>query len=350
MVALAMASVLSACSNQQLTDANRLRRIMAATARQPRRFVYDEATSAAKISVKGVIEDDFRYKSAVSINGKLAMEEVVKDDTLADRFVLGSAVGIFVRKAQTDAPGVVTAADTSAPTNLTEASPEVVNAVTNHQWVMDPVGAPSLLPSASEKHPLGSDPIYDSLTVFRYVEQAIREAFRVRRFNPDDLDYKPAEDPFPKPAQDSDVTRYDLERLRLPRPQDVAGSAANQVIPGARHFRKMAVYVRDGLVIRVLEQIDVASRLKDLERNYDVKIPASLPLAQRIAVAIDSINAVRRGQGIDPIRVRTMSLQFVDLGRRNTVGLPTAAVEGSLAAFQNRGRRLPQGTPAAAPG
>jgi hypothetical protein len=224
-----------------------------------------------------------------------------------------------------------------------QAAPDVVNAILAHQWVADPVGAPSLLPSTSEKHALGSDPIYDSLTVFRYVEQAIREGFRTRKFNPDDLDYKPSEDPFPKPAQGSDVERYDITRLRLPRPQDLAGASTNQVIPGTRHFRKMSVYVKDGFVIQVLEQVDVASRLDDLQKNYDVNIPKSLPEARRIQVAIDSINAVRRGQGIDPIRVRTMSLQFQGLGTRTRVALPAAAVTGSLAAFENRGRRAPAG-------
>jgi PBP1b-binding outer membrane lipoprotein LpoB len=343
-----IATLTSGCGREHLTDANRLRAIMATTARLPHRFVYTETTSRAKISVQGAVEDAFRYKAAVSLDGNVAMEEVVRDDALADRFIENAAFGIFVRKAQAPTGGTVVQASPGGVAPNVQASPEVVQALTAQQWVIDPVGAPSLLASASEKHPLGADPIFDSLTAFRYVELAIREAARVKKFNADDLDYKPKEDPFPKPGKASGVDRYDLERSRLPRPQDVAGASANQVIPSTRHFRKMAVYVKNGRVIQILEQVDVESRLRDLQKNYDVKIPASLPLNERIDVAIESINAVRRGQGIEPIRVRTMSLQFLDLGKPNHVTLPDAPVKGSLAAFQNRGRSTTQADAAAA--
>ena len=143
--------------------------------------------------------------------------------------------------------------------------------------MLDPTGAPSLLPSATEHHPLGADPVFDALTVFRYVEQAIRGAQRVHEFNADALDYKPKDDPFPKPKKHSGVVRFDFDRPRLPRPQDVTSGSVNQAIPAANQFRKMAVYVKDGRVIQVLEQMDVVSRLAELQRNYNAKIPANLP-------------------------------------------------------------------------
>jgi hypothetical protein len=356
LAAFLVATLGSGCGRKHVSDAERLRGIMAATAGVPHRFVYEEATSRAKITVKGAVEDDFRYKAAVSLNGTLALEEVARDDALADRVLAPAAFGVFVRKAQAPSArgggAAVEQVTPSGPAPDVQATPEVVRALGAQQWVLDPVGAPSLLASASEKHPLGADPIYDSLTVFRYVELAMRESWRVKKFNPDDLDYKPKEDPFPKPGRHSGVDRYDLERRRLPRPQDLAGAQANQVIPGTNHFRKLSVYVKGNRVIQVLEQIDVESRLDDLQRNYDVKIPTSFPVDKRIDIAIESINAVRRGQGIDPIRVRTMSLQLIDMGTATSVELPDAPVKGSLAAFQNRGKRTTQaeatGTAAAA--
>ncbi|MBV9665405.1 MAG: hypothetical protein JOZ37_15660 [Actinobacteria bacterium] len=332
---------LAACGGHHQTDAEKLRAAMARTSLLSRQFVYSDVTGNTRTEVKGLIADDFRYKAATTINGLPIWEEVVDDDAIADRALSNAAFAVFGRQAAPAAQGSSAPAQSvsaSQPVESPSLTPQVRDALLAHRWVLDSTGAPSLLPSATEHHPLGADPVFDALTVFRYVDQSIREAFQVKKFNADSLDYKPSEDPFPKPKKHSGVSRYDFERPRLPRPQDISGASANQRIPTAANFRKMAVYVKDGRVIQVLEQIDVVSRLEELQRNYNVKIPSSLPSAQRVKIAIDAINAVRAAQGSDVIRVRTMSLQLVDLGKPVTVALPTDAVDGSLSAFENRGR------------
>ena len=337
-----MASALSACGGHHTTDADRLRAAMARTAKLPHRFVYSEAAGNTRTEVRGLVADDFRYKVSASVNGAPIWEEVADDDAVADRPLTNGAFAVFGRKAASSAGTVSATAQGGAtvePAPLSTLTPDVRDALLAHRWVLDPAGAPSLLPSATERHPLGADPVFDSLTVFRYVELAIRGAQRVHQFNADALDYKPREDPFPKPKKHSGVIRFDFDRPRLPRPQDIAGGGSvNQAIPAVNQFRKMAVYVKNGLVIQVLEQIDVVSRLDELQRNYSAKIPSSLPEAERVRIAIDAINAVRVAQGNDPIRVRTMSLQLLDLGQPQTVALPLDAVQGSLSAFENRGR------------
>lgn len=345
LIALAIAAgSLASCGGHHVTDADRLRADLARTAKLSHRFVYSEVAGKTRIEVRGLVADDFRYKASTSVNGVPIWEEVVDDDALADRPLTNGAFTVFGRRAATSTGAVAaTTAQGGAtvePAPLATLTPDVRDALLAHRWVLDPAGAPSLLPSATEHHPLGADPVFDSLTVFRYVEVAIRGSQRVHEFNADALDYKPREDPFPKPKKHSGVTRFDFDRPRLPRPQDVAGGggSVNQAIPAVNQFRKMAVYVKHGLVIQVLEQIDVVSRLDELQRNYNAKIPSSLPEADRVKIAIDAINAVRVAQGNDPIRVRTMSMQLIDLGQPQTVALPLEAVQGSLAAFENRGR------------
>jgi hypothetical protein len=338
-----LAATAVGCGGHHLTDADRLRQAMDRTAALSRRFVYSELTAKTRIEVKGLVADDFRYKASTTVNGTPVWEEVVSDDALADRALNNGAFGLFARKtaATASASGAATATQSAAagaPVFDTTVSPDVAQALTSHRWVIDPAGAPSLLPSATDHHPLGADPVFDALTVFSYVDQAIHQSTRVHVFNADALDYKPKDDPFPKPKKHSGVIRYDFDRPRLPRPQDLSGGTLNQAIPTASEFRKMAVYVKGGRVIQVLEQIDVVSRLSDLQHNYNVNIPASLPEAQRVQIAIDAINAVRQAQGNDPIRVRTMSLQLLDLGQPATVALPLDATQGSLAVFENRGR------------
>ena len=104
-------------------------------------------------------------------------------------------------------------------------------------------------------------------------------------------------------------------------------------------FRKMVVYVRDGRVVEVREVIDVKSKLDTLLRGFN------LPASTTVNDVVTAINAVRQGQGDEPIRVRTMHVQFQDLGSPLRVDLPTDAVQGSLNVLRNRGTQ-PVATPA----
>ena len=142
----------------------------------------------------------------------------------------------------------------------------------SRRWVLDSAGAPSAFATAATDQTLGDDPIADARAVFAYVDRAIDEAVRVVEFNPESLEYRKDEDPFETPKDGSGVARYDFERANLPKASQTGGGA-NQVTPDARHFRKMSVYVKDKRIIRVVEKIDVESRLDDLEKIYDTKFP-----------------------------------------------------------------------------
>jgi hypothetical protein len=100
----------------------------------------------------------------------------------------------------------------------------------------------------------------------------------------------------------------------------------------------MAVYVKEGKVLQISEVIDVAARLKDLAEVYETKFPKDRKPEEVAAIAIDALNAIRTGQGQDPIRLRTMSYNLKDLGDAVKVDMPTDVVETSLAILQNRGR------------
>lgn len=309
------ASVLAACGGPDEGADDRLREAIRATEREPRGFTYKESAGGRTYAVQGQVEDDFRYSAKVTLNDDPLLEEVVSDDTVADRFVEPTAVGFL---AIAPPPGPVAAA------------------IQAKKWIVDPAGAPLLLVSANTERRLGDDPIVDSLTVFRYIEQVLRQQ-RVVEFDENSLEYRPQEDPFPKPKENSDVVRFDFFPPKLPKASDTAG-AANQAVPGPQHFRKMVVYVEDGRIIRVIEQFDVVGKLDELRRNYDLELDAELDRERQAAIAVDAINAVRRGQGEDPIRAREMSLSLSAIGTDVSVQLPeSGGVTGDLSFLRNRG-------------
>ena len=215
--------------------------------------------------------------------------------------------------------------------------PSAAEILTSRRWVLDSAGAPSAFGGATTDRTLGDDPIADARAVFAYVDRAINEAVRVVEFNPESLEYRKDEDPFETPKERSGVTRYDLERPKLPKASET-GTGSNQVTPDARHFRKMSVYVKDKRIIKVLEKIDVESRLDDLANIYDTKFPTDRPKAEVAAIAVEALNVIRTGQGQDPIRLRDMEFSLKDLGTDVKVDMPTDTMKASLALLQNRGR------------
>lgn len=325
-VALVLASsgMLAACGGPDEGADDRLRAAIRATEREPREFVYEEKAGPRTYAVQGAIEDDFRYSAKLKLNDAALFEEVVSDDTVADRFLDPEGAGFLAL---------------SPPTGPAAA------ALGAKQWIVDQAGAPILLTSANTERRLGDDPVVDSLTVFRYIDQVLRQQ-RVVEFDENSLEYRPQEDPFPKPKEGSDVVRFDFFPPKLPKASDSAG-AANQAVPGPQHFRKMVVYVEDGKIIRILEQFDVVGKLDELRRNYDLELDAAVDPTRQAAVAIDAINVVRKGQGEQPIRARDMSLSFTKVGEDVKVALPTSGtVAGDVSFLRNRGKgaRTPTST------
>ncbi|HEX2850335.1 MAG TPA: hypothetical protein VHN98_07270 [Acidimicrobiales bacterium] len=326
-VGLAVAAGATACGHPEQQDVKALRDALARTAEMPRAFAYEETTNdGTKTDVKGVVEDDFRYEAAYAKDGAPVLDEVVYDDELADRFLAPGEIASFLRKKAAPATGARPDGEVTGP--------DLAAAMRSGKWVVDAAGAPTPLSASAERHPLGEDPVYDARHVFDYVDGVVRE-MRVHKFNPDSLDYRPNEDPFPKPGRGSKVVRYDVEREPVPRPSDT--STGNQAIPTERSFRKMAIYVKDGVVLQVLEDMDVASRLDDIQRNYDIKLEGSV--VQEVDQAVAAINVVRKGQGrLDPIRVRRMSYRLSDVGMTQRVRPPDDGVKANLAVLINRGR------------
>jgi hypothetical protein len=227
----------------------------------------------------------------------------------------------------------------------------------SRRWLVDVTGAPLLSASSVSVEELGRDPVLDAITALDYVETALTQATSVDRWSDGAFDptYPTSEDDFPAPEDGSGVTRYDLRRADLPAISSAGtGDAQGVALPAARHFREMAIYVKDGRVVTVLERIEASGkRLQDLleytrvaleEFNVEEQIRAQFEagvaqatteqeLAQLLFAAI---NVARVGIGEQPITTRVMSLSVPepeDAGD-TTVAMPTEnAVQGSLAAM-----------------
>lgn len=329
---LVLATVSGACGDSDADDDEEVRAAIERTARLSRGLVYTEEHLDTELRVEAVIDDDLRYRARLSIDGRPVYDEVVFDDTVAARILDDAALDVY-REPTLALPGEASAESDGAEAGTDPLDP--LDALQSRRWVVDPVGAPSVVSPGADERRIGDDPIFDALTVLRYIDTVVLRENAIVEFNEFDLEYDPQEDPFPKPSGGSEVVRYDVRPPRLPRASDAAG---NQAVPGPQHFRKMAVYVRDGVVIRVLETFDVASRLDEMEEIYDIEFEADQSTDERVRIAIEAVNAVRRGQGTRPIRIRSMSLDLVDLGQDHTVGLPTdGVVEARLDVLRFRG-------------
>ncbi len=339
---------LAGCTSEAKTTEKTLRAALDRTEHLAHRFAYKEAFTDKdgkhETAVQGLVEDDLRYKARVSENGVAVLDEAVSDDALAVRLIQPPALADFIRTPQEKGKGGsgVGGSGTEAPAStvdLDRDAPDPVAALRSRRWVLDKAGAPAVFSAnPAEDRALGEDPVLDALDVFAHVERAIDEADYIAEFNEESIEpvYRRDEDPFDKPKKGSGVIRYDFAAPKLPKASDRAGG--NQVTPDARHFRKMAVYVKESRVLQISEVIDVAARLDDLAEVYETKYPKDRKPAEVAAIAIDALNTIRTGQGQDPIRLRSMSYNLKDLGEAVKVDMPTEVVETSLAVLQNRGR------------
>ena len=316
--ALVAATLIGAgCGGEPLQAIDHVRRAIRETEAQPRGFVYQDEDPRRDVMVHGVLHDDYRYKARLSVDGLDSLEEVGVDDALAVRFLHPNALE------------QVTAA-TGPP--QAQASPDL-DVLRTGRWLVDPSGAPEITSPVLLNRPIGTDPVLEALTAFSYVERAMRESQTVVRFNPEAIDYEAKEDKFPKPEKGSPVVRYDLRAPAIPPLNAAAGALAD-----VRHFRRMSIYVKGGAVIQVLEEIDVAARYDRLVAAMNVKIPSQLRGGQRLAFALEALNRIRASRGIHPIRIRRMSFEIVDLGKRPSSQLPSDGVVQELRALPNRGR------------
>jgi hypothetical protein len=339
LLALGVAVTLPACKNrdQQIKE---LRAAITRTEHLANRFVYTVTTPDGTTDVRGIVEDDFRFKARVTMNNATAYDEVVNDDSLAVRFADPSRLAGFLSQEKPEAA--------QAPTDFTGVT--VSQALNARRWVLDRQGAPAVAEAAAADARLGADPVLDALTVLDYIRRASNDAFGVKRFDPDSLDpvYRSSEDNFPKPQKGSGVARYDFERPFLP-PVSAAGQGGESAFPQSKHFRRMAVYVKDGRIIDVREAIDLRGRgLTDFikyERALlkEAKVPKAVldefdklvvdtPAAQLATELLQFLNELLTSAGLSPINIRQMSLELRDLGTEQQVDLPDEnVIRGSLA-------------------
>jgi hypothetical protein len=258
-----------------------------------RTYDYAQDSGGSHVEVRGDIADDYRYTADASADGRSQAALVVDDDARAAR---GDA--------------------------------------TRNHWVVDPNGANTLFSNQQRVGFTGLDPMYDALTVLKYVRQATGEADFVTKFNPESQDYRPKFDPFPRPGPHE--IRYDLLPPPL-KPRDPTTSVGNaSQLPGVRYFRRMSVYVRDGLVVGVREQISVENLLIDPRSHlaaragdYNIDLGHG-SVREQAARFLQTINAGAAALGLPPIREREMSATFTNFGSHLTVALPRDAQRGSL--------------------
>jgi hypothetical protein len=325
---------LPACG-KRTGDRDALRAAVARTDPLPKTITYVERLTGTDTvqAVQAEVADAFRYKARLLLNGKPQADEVVADDAVAVRLADQGALALLLEKG-----AVAPASAGGAPAPMSAA----LDALNTGHWVVDPVGAPAAVRSATDKVKIGEDPVRDALTVLQYVDQAINDAGgKVVRFNPDSLTptYKAKEDPFPRPKKGAGVIRFDLVLRDLPRRSDVQGGSGNVAVPGVGNFRKMAVYVTKGRVVEVREDIDVVNRLDDLRKSLDIDLPADQSPDQQATFALNVINAVREGQGLPAIRMRTLQVSFGSRPTSDALTMPADATNGDLSLLRGLGRR-----------
>lgn len=350
LVALMGASLASCGSRDEVKDEvlDALRR----TESLSYRFVYVDDRSPNLIpnappplpdlEVQGLVEDDFRFKARVSLNRAVAFDEVVHDDLLAVRFLEPGRLAALVNKDKVDVENTKTELEGA----------DSLTVLQSRRWVVDQSAAPIVTIGRVQEKALGQDPVLDAITALTYVEAAIDQALEVQKYNPDDLTpaYSRSEDDFPKPEDGSGVTRYDLRRPKLPPPGGAVFGGGNSDVgrPTTRHFRRMAIYVKDGRVIQVREVIDVRGKfLEDVvkyAKTFAKVSGASEAEVQQFSDAIDDTPEADRGNlvleglstallaiGDEPILRRKMTLELRDLGKKIAVDLPTTdVVNGGL--------------------
>ena len=353
LLALAAVGLLASGCAKNEDDSAEVRDLVDATSPNAFRFIYEVEQDGKAYRVQGLIEDDLRYKVQLSVDGRPALEQVVVDDAVAVRFLAPGLVDSFVDQEQSGAVELAT--------NISGAT--VLDALKAQRWVLDPVGAPSLLQTArdggerEDESPTSDDPIFDARTALAYV-RSIASQHQMVRYDPESLEptYRADEDPFLAPEDGSGVTRYDTVVYPLPKASS-AGGGTGAVFPGYFNMRRLAVYAEDGKVISVREHTQLTPRqVEDLSEYITLVLEDTAPESvvedfartlrqlpdDKVAqFLLDGVNAFRDSSGQDPIRFRNMAFEIQDLGDESiVVALPTDdVVQGSLAILRNMGRK-----------
>lgn len=358
---LIVAVLLAGACGKQADAEKDVGRAIERTQREPRGIAYEEVLDdGTRTRVDLLITDDYRYKAQVSVDGEPALDVVVRDDALAVRVIdvdaaakaVGEAVaaateggGVGTTPGLPQTPGGDPAAAAAAASQagggtegasgaVAPPSPEVIQALETRNWVTDPAGAPELFsPTAGRVLEEGEGgiiaPVLEALRGLQTVDNAIRQAGYIARFNEENPDYDKRVETFPKPERGSTVIRYDLFAPPLPNPNQSIAAGTSDNLPDEQHFRRMAIYVDKGEVVSVQEAIQIHPRLiDDIEGRFDIPLPDDEEEAT--AIAVEELNARRVAAGLDPIEVRQLSLEIIDTPGTEAIILPTEGTTGNL--------------------
>ena len=300
---------LGACARED-QEKDELAAALYRTETLPRRFTFNGLTDF-DVRVRGVIVDDYRYRADATVDGKPYLSEVVVDDARAlragskDVATSGLAVGT---------------------------------------WVVDPKGANTLFDNVPRGQIVSGEPLFDSFEILKYVRRAVGESAGVVQFNPESQDYRPKFDPFPRPAPDE--IRYDVATPTL-APRDPTAAAGASDLPGARYFRKLSVYVKDGRITAIRERISVEDALNDPRSriaarmgDYNITLPADAPVKEQAAFLVETLNGSAQTLGRPPITVRDLVVTFEPLATSDEVTLPDGAKRGNLKNVFDHGQVL----------
>ena len=338
---------IGACGTGRADD-DRARALKVLRAAQAESYDFDwtEKTDVA-LNVNGSVEDDFRFGGTLNVDGTPVLSQAVLDDAIAvqvhavDRLPANTRVG--------DAP---------VPAGQPGAGrvPEV--ALRQGAWVADLIGAPGLSRGKARPSDRGGpiddrDLVYEADRYLATVIDYVRAAAFVVRYNPESAEYRPREDPFPKPA--SGEIRYDLVRTPLPRAsadgKGAAGGSGGQQndagVPTAANFRKLGIYVKNGKITHILERVKLDERLDETVRLMRTllktnKVPpvfrARFDVAMkdggdtRDVAMIQTINLLSPQTSV-PVRFLTTEYARTNLAANQTIELPTDLVLGKLDQF-----------------
>lgn len=345
-VLVAATLVLAACSERE-DGRDEVLDAIDATERLSHRFVYtEESRGRGAVEVVGLVEDDFRYKAQLAVGGVPTFEQVVDDDDVAVRMLDPAQLVDFLDQEVLDV--VETATDVEGVS--------VLDALEARRWVLDVGGAPSVVVSADELEERGDNPVVDARTLFTYVRR-VTNAIPPIQFNPDSISptYRKGEDPFPRPGPGE--VRYDYPLLPLPTVAQALAGSGVPIFPGTGHFRKMAVYVdSEGRIARIIEVVDVTGKRLDELRDYSRRLveetaPAGIVEAFKAEVdrlegaaladfLVEGLNTFLELSGEDPVRLRSMTYELVDLDADDVVvEMPGDTIKGSLALIRDLGRK-----------
>jgi hypothetical protein len=322
------------------------------TAAVARSFDYAASDGRQRIDVKGNIADDVTYQLDATTAGRALASLVVVDDAAALRVSDPALVTTLEHAgpgpapvAGTPAAGGATPAPASAgatATRLDQAGTEA--ALRTGGWVVDRSGARAVtaVPASESAR---DDPLYDALDVLGYTRRAVSDSSLVVDFNPESPYYQPRLDTFPRPAPGEH--RYDVLGPGLPpkAADTIAGLNASNA-PHTPYFRRMSVYVRDGMVSRVEESISITSRLLDpssqlQDRLQDYGVTAGEGTSPAVQAA--ALKRKLAGAGV-VITEGTTSVRFTGLGTAAPVSLPADATAGTLQHIGNHGQVLVEAT------